>query len=106
MGRALGNAVRHHNAAGIDILRDAEKKIDQRGVLDPEAIYKIAQAYAALGEKQSALRVLRRSVENGFFCYPYMVADPLLDSVRSDFEFAALLTSARRQHEAFKAGLF
>jgi hypothetical protein len=44
-------------------------KITDRGVGDPEGVYKIAQAYAALGDKTSALRTLRRSVESDFFSY-------------------------------------
>jgi DNA-binding winged helix-turn-helix (wHTH) protein len=34
-----------------------------------EAAYKIAQAYAVLGDKVSAIRLLRRSIESSFFCY-------------------------------------
>jgi hypothetical protein len=55
-----------------------------------------------LGEKASALRVLRRSIESGFFSYPYIAADPLLESVRDEPEFARLLTMAKERHEAFK----
>ena len=41
------------------MLHVLEKKIGERGVGDPEATYKIAQAYSILGDKVSALRVLR-----------------------------------------------
>jgi hypothetical protein len=54
-----------------------EAKINEHGVVDPEAMYKIAQAYASIGDKASALRVLRHSIENGFFPYLYVAADPL-----------------------------
>ena len=47
-----------------------ESKIAERGVGDPEAVYKIAQAYAVLGDKATALRALHRSVESGFFSIP------------------------------------
>src|SRR5205807_5194301 len=73
VGKALGSAIAHHNREGLGILRETESKIEQRGVGDPEAIYKIAQAYAELGDKGSALRVLRRSIEGGFFPYPYLM---------------------------------
>jgi hypothetical protein len=33
---------------------------------DPEAAYKIAQADAVLGDKVSALRVFKRSIDSGF----------------------------------------
>ena len=73
---------------------------------DSEAIYKVAQAYAVLGEKAPALRVLRQSIENGFFSYPYLAADPLLDPLRAEPEFNRLLALARQRHEAFKKLLF
>jgi DNA-binding winged helix-turn-helix (wHTH) protein/TolB-like protein len=102
VGKALSDAIAHQASKGIEILHDAENKIEQRGVGDSEAIYKLAQAYAVLGDKVSALRVLRHSIENGFFPYPYFVTDPLLASLRDEAEFAHLLQSARQRHEAFR----
>jgi len=64
-------------------------------------MYKIARAYSILGDKSSALRVLRSSVEGGFLSYPYLVQDPLLDPVRKEPEFAEILKTARARHEAF-----
>jgi hypothetical protein len=52
---------------GLEILHTAENKIHERGVGDPEAIYKIAQAYGLLGDRASALRVLQHSIETGSF---------------------------------------
>ena len=56
-----------------------------------EAVYKIAQVYAVLGDKTSALRVLRRSIENGFFPYAYFLTDPLLDNLRGEPQFSDLM---------------
>lgn len=81
-------------------------KVNERGVADPEAIYKIAQAYATIGDKASALRVLRHSIESGFFPYPYFVTDPLLDPLRSEGEFSKLMNAARQRHEEFKSRFF
>src|SRR5262249_486270 len=72
------------------------------GVADAEGIYKIAQAFAALNDRQTALRLLRRAVEGGFFCYPYFTNDPLLNNLRGEAEFARLMELARRRHEEFK----
>lgn len=83
-----------------------EAKINEHGVVDPEAMYKIAQAYASIGDKASALRVLRHSIENGFFPYPYFATDPLLDSLRGDGEFSKLMDEARLRHEEFKRRFF
>ena len=74
----------------------------KNGVTDAEAIYKVAEAYSARGDKSSALRVLRRSVEDGFFCYPYFTRDPLLDPLRCELEFSELLHNARHRHEEFQ----
>jgi hypothetical protein len=83
-----------------------EAKIDQRGVGDPEAAYKIAQGYAVLGDRTSALRVFKQSVESGFFPYPYLLTDPLLDSLRNEPEFVRLVSAARQRQEAFASAFF
>jgi hypothetical protein len=83
-----------------------ETKVNERGVADPEAIYKIAQAYATIGDKTSALRVLRHSIESGFFPYPYLMTDPLLDVLRGESEFPKLTNAARERHERFKSRFF
>ena len=66
----------------------------------------MSQAYAVLGDKASALRLLRRSIEGGFFCYPYMVSDPLLETLRSDPAFQQLMELARQRHERFQSRFF
>jgi len=76
IGKVLGDSIAHKNSGGLEILRRIEKTIQQREVGDPEGTYKIAQAYAVLGDNESALRVLRYTIENGFFSYPYFMTDP------------------------------
>lgn len=102
VGKALSFAIGQQRSEGISVLRTLESKVNSRGAYDPEAVYKIAQAYAVLSDKPSALRVVRHSIENGFFPYSYLLTDPLLDNVRSEAEFPALLDIARRRHETFK----
>jgi TolB-like protein/DNA-binding winged helix-turn-helix (wHTH) protein len=106
IGKALGESIAHGGADGLQILHGLETKITDRGVGDPEAVYKVAQAYAVLGDKASALRMLRRSVESGFFSYSYIATDPLLNSVRSETEFGQTLEAARQRHEAFRRTFF
>jgi hypothetical protein len=106
IGKALSDSIGHRDAEGLDILRSLESKIEEGGVGDPDAMYKIAQAYIALGDKASALRTLRLSIENGFFCYPYFTTDPLLDGLRNKPEFATLLNMAQLRHEAFQKSFF
>lgn len=105
-GKAFSLAISHKNTEGRELLRKVESIVQQRGVGDPEGTYKIAQAYAALGEKNSALRVLRNSVENGFFPYPYFVSDPLLAPLHDDAEFQSIMAAAQKRHEAFRTTFF
>ena len=101
IGKALSLGIRHQVVQGLGTLRTVEAKINHRGVGDPEASYKIAQAYAVLGDKPAALRVLKRSIETGFFSYPYFLSDPLLESLRNENEFRLVMNIARQRHEQF-----
>ena len=102
IGKALGHGLAGRPTSGIKLLKDVEDKIIKSGVTDAEGVYKIAQAFAALNDRPTALRLLRRSIEGGFFCYPYFTNDPLLDNLRGEAEFAELMEIARRRHEEFK----
>lgn len=106
IGRSMSLAMQQHDAEAVELLDEVEAKISERGMVDPEAIYKVAQAYEVIGDRTSALRVLRRSIENGFFPYPYLVSDPLLNSLRTDAEFSDLINLARQRHEKFKERFF
>jgi DNA-binding winged helix-turn-helix (wHTH) protein/TolB-like protein/Tfp pilus assembly protein PilF len=105
-GKALSLALAGQAAQGLALLARTEKQLDESGVADAEGIYKIAQAYAVLGDQAAALRLLRRSIEGGFFCYPYFVNDPLLDNLRATGEFTQLLATAKERHERFKRAFF
>jgi len=106
VGKSISFQIQQESGKGMEILRAAEGRIQARGVGDPEAMYKIAQAYAVLGDKDSALRVLRRSVENGFFASPYISADPLLARLHGDPQFAQIMAVALKRHEAFRKVFF
>jgi DNA-binding winged helix-turn-helix (wHTH) protein/TolB-like protein len=102
IGKALSYGLAGRTAPGLKLLKEAEEKIIKSDVADAEGVYKIAQAFAALNDRPPALRLLRRSIEGGFFCYPYFTNDPLLDNLRGEAEFAELMGLARRRHEEFK----
>jgi len=106
IGKALSDSIQHENASGLQLLKQTEGKIAERGVTDAEGMYKVAQAYAVLGDKASALRMLRESVGGGFFCYPYFVRDPLLDNIRHESEFQTLMNQALHRHQEFKHTFF
>jgi len=106
IGKAFADSISKNNADGIRTLRELENKRLERAVGDPEATYKIAQAYAVLGDKASALRSLRASIESGFFPYPYFVTDPLLNDLRDLPDFPHLMDIARRRSGAFRKQFF
>ena len=106
VGKALSDSIKHDDAGGLELLRKTEDRIEAQGVSDAEGIYKVAQAYAVLGDKASALHMLRHSIGGGFFCYPYFVRDPLLQNLRGESEFQTLMDQARQRHEQFKARFF
>jgi len=106
VGKSLSYAIRQQAPKGLEIMHTAESKIRARGVGDTEAIYKLAQAYAVLGDKESALRMLKHSIDHGLFPYPYFNTDPLLDSIRAERQFHVLMETARSRHEAFQRSFF
>jgi tetratricopeptide (TPR) repeat protein len=106
IGRAFAESIANNKSAGLEILHKLENGMQQRGVGDPEATYKIAQAYSAMGDVTSGLRALRSSIEAGFFSYPYFLRDPLLNNLRGAPEFQRILDISRQRHEAFKKTFF
>ena len=59
-------------------------------------------AYFAQALHNAAVRMLRASIENGFFSYPYFLRDPLLDNLRQEPQFPELMNAARQRYESFK----
>jgi serine/threonine protein kinase/TolB-like protein/Flp pilus assembly protein TadD len=106
VGKAFSFSIKHEEASGLKLLRQTESKIEERGVSDPEGMFKVAQAYAVLGDKVSALHMLSHSIDGGFFCYPYFVRDPLLQTLRNEPEFQSLMKRALHRHEQFKTSFF
>jgi serine/threonine-protein kinase len=106
VGKALSYGIRGDTASGLKLLRATEKRAAESGVSDAEILYKIAQGFAVLGDKSSAITVLRQTIEGGFFPYPYFERDPLLRSLHGQADFEALMQQARERHEKFKARFF
>ncbi|MCK4823215.1 hypothetical protein KA005_46070, partial [bacterium] len=79
---------------------------EQAEPFDSESLYNIASNYGLLGEATGCVRMLRKAIEGGFFCYPFLLTDPFLDPVRDDPEFQEVLALAKEKHEAFKKKYF
>jgi serine/threonine protein kinase len=97
--RALLEGNRQESLEACDELRKATFR-------DPEGIYYLARQLSFLGEQESAVETLSRAINNGFFCYPAMVRDPWLDSIRTRSEFTSLLCKAQELHREASAVFF
>lgn len=75
-------------------------------IRDGELSYKLAECYSLMGDKLPALRLLKKSIDRGFFCYPYFISDPLLENIRDEAQYAVLIEAARQRHERFKQMFF
>jgi eukaryotic-like serine/threonine-protein kinase len=64
----------------------------------------LADGYALIGRRDDSLRWLRRAVDQGFINYPILsTLDPLLESIRGDTEYQALMQQVQRRWQAFSA---
>jgi eukaryotic-like serine/threonine-protein kinase len=88
---------------GRERVRALEHYATTSGGADGEDLYIIARVYALLDDRAGALRMAEQAVDRGFFAYPYLVADPFMDSIRDDAAFQATVAKARIRHEAFRA---
>ncbi len=87
---------------GLQILQRAEKTFNNLSVFDSESLYLLVQVYAYLGDTEAALRTFKKTVDGGFFCYPYFLKDPILNNLRNDQRFQETLEVARQKHLKFK----
>jgi len=106
IGKALSESIAHRGADGLQILHSLENKITDRGIGDPEAAYKIAQAYAVLGTR--FLLSVRYDVALSLACFliPDIATDPLLTGFRSKTEFRQTLEASRQRHGVFRHTFF
>jgi non-specific serine/threonine protein kinase len=63
----------------------------------------LAEGFAWVGERDSAIRWLNAAIDRGFINYPFLAShDPAFEALRGDSAFQALLASARRRWERFE----
>jgi TolB-like protein len=66
------------------------------------AQYDIACIYALLGEKDEAIRWLTDAAHNGFPCYRFFEIDPLLEAIRGEEPFRALMSELRQECDGYR----
>jgi tetratricopeptide (TPR) repeat protein len=64
--------------------------------------YQIAGAYSILGDTDTAMAWLERSVDNGFACWPYFRVDPHLANLRDEPAFTRLVGDLERTYSALE----
>jgi tetratricopeptide (TPR) repeat protein len=67
-------------------------------IRDPEGRFYLARQLAYIGDRDAALRLLEKVVEDGFFCLPAFSRDPWLDGLRGTSEFSGILRRAETRH--------
>jgi len=102
-GRAFLYAIRHQFTEGREYLGELERTSP---VADGEMLYKMAQAYATLGDTPSAVRLLHAAMDHNFYCYACFVRDPLMASLHGESRYTELLNLAFNRNEAFKHEYF
>ncbi len=106
VGKALSESIAGRHEAALQMLRQTQDEMEERGVSDAESMYKVAEAYGVLGDQHAALHALSHTIEGGFFCDACFETDPLLSGIRNEGEFQRLVEEARHRHEEFKARFF
>ncbi|MEJ2616988.1 MAG: FlgO family outer membrane protein, partial [Ignavibacteriaceae bacterium] len=81
------------------------KKLETSNVFDAEQLYNYANLYSLYGDKEDCIRLLKRAVDGGFYCYPFMLKDKFLDPVRNDKKFQEVLNHAKKKYEEFKKSI-
>src|SRR5204863_9973998 len=74
---------------------EAARRIAGLGGQSCVALFHLATAHAALGERDTAFRCLGESCAHGESWAGYLAVDPRLDSLRDDPRFAALVQRLR-----------
>jgi len=82
--------------------RDLLSSLESRNIHDSEMIYRYAHFYVILDEKEKALSALEKSVDRGFFPYPYIKSDLLTKPIHNDPKFKQILEKAKIRHELYE----
>jgi len=78
------------------------KEIEQLSSSDPDRAYRIASCYSLINDKDSALKWLRISIDNGNENYSLLKNDPYLENLRKDNEFQKILKEIEKRWKIYK----
>ena len=75
------------------------KQVDlEQAQADPEFLYCLGVWFVPAGDAEQALSLIEKAVRMGFFGYPWMMRDSLLDPLRTTAEFQDLLAKVEKNH--------
>lgn len=83
------------------ILEQVARERRQRGAVDGETTYELAELLALADSRDAALQQLGLAVEQGFFCSLCMARSPAFGTLRGAARFREALDLAHRRHLAF-----
>ena len=95
------HARRHETGAALECIRSALDSPRSFGHTH-HTYYQIACIYAVLGETDTAMAWLERSVDSGFACWPFFRVDPYLESLREEPAFKRLVADLEQTYSALK----
>jgi len=75
---------------------EIDKKLVKLRKDDPIVHYNLACSFALMGQKQSALRNLKRSVKLGYTDFNHLKKDPDLKSLHEELEFQKLVQATQK----------
>jgi serine/threonine protein kinase/tetratricopeptide (TPR) repeat protein len=82
------------------------ERVKSYAMADPDLPWFMADVFAAMDEKEEALRWLERAIDRGWINYPLLAEqDPLLESIRSEERFKQLMEQIKPKWESFEVGL-
>lgn len=83
------------------LLATAEE-LESRDIVDGERRYRMVHFYTLGEKKPEALKHLKKSVEGGFFNYPYITSDPLTVNLKEEERFRKIADLADKRYKVFK----
>jgi len=70
--------------------------------VDWQYSWEVASGYALVGALDQAVDWLQNAVTRGFINYQFLSLDPMLERLRGDERFHALMAEARKRHERLR----
>jgi TolB-like protein/DNA-binding winged helix-turn-helix (wHTH) protein len=99
--RAQASLASIEAATGLrNAARARAQAIESGSYMDHHVAYSLGAAWAQLGDAAASVRWLAQAADTGFPCYPWFARDTLLDPIRRQPAFQALMARLEAQHRA------